>query len=386
MSAKTLPPSLKKIHVFLKRAEELDRDKSNAESRVMAYNCRQYAVLIGIPLVSSSTSSDNDNGAAAKKALGDLLTTLESEKEAMSVFSKNEHWKICRKVADRVFDKADAEDRAGVANKGTARSFYAAGTFYEILQQFHNDDIKNKSKQDGAADLEEDEMSVVEHMEEEDQRRIYCKWKATDILTAIKEGRVPTPGGYQQEKEEEVADDAVETNNETAGSEGAAGWTPAPAIQEETNDELPLPPPAPSMPSSELFEAPPPPYDGIELSLSGQPTSTTTSSDDYAQEQQTSDQDLFIPAPPPQKPSTPPPSSSQQQHASNGGGGSNNNGGKGMFSSIFHSTNKSSSNKKLSKEQMGDAIELTKFALAALQSGDGELGRERLEQALGLWR
>eukprot|EP00984_Skeletonema_dohrnii_P007363 scaffold2671_cov81-Skeletonema_dohrnii-CCMP3373.AAC.3 len=394
MSSSTLPPSLKKINVFLKRAEELDRDKSNAESRVVAYNCRQYAVLIGIPLVSSSTADDNG---AAKASLGQLLTALEKEKQAMSVFSKNEHWKICRKVADRVFEKADSEDRAGVANKGTARSFYAAGTFYEILQQFHDEEIKNK---DGA-DLNEDEASVTEHIEEEDQRRVYCKWKATDILTAIKEGRAPKPGGYQQDKDE--TDDGVggATNNEEEGIVDAWGQAP---MHEDKND-LPLPPPTPSMPSSDLFEMSssqnnsqnntsnsmlPPPYDGIELSLSGQPTATTTAAatDDYVQEQ--NDQDLFIPAPPPQKPLAPPPAYSQQQqhHPTStpaaAGGDSNNNGGKGMFSSIFQ--NNKSSNKKLSKEQMGDAIELTKFALAALQKGDGELGRERLEQALGLWR
>ena len=360
----------------------------------MAYNCRQYAVLIGIPLVSSSTADDNG---AAKASLGELLTALEKEKQAMSVFSKNEHWKICRKVADRVFEKADSEDRAGVANKGTARSFYAAGTFYEILQQFHDEEIKNK---DGA-DLNEDEASVTEHIEEEDQRRVYCKWKATDILTAIKEGRAPKPGGYQQDKDE--TDDVVggATNTEEEGIVGA--WAQAP-MHEDKND-LPLPPPAPSMPSSDLFEMSssqnysqnntsnsmsPPPYDGIELSLSGQPTATTTTAatDDYVQEQ--NDQDLFIPAPPPQKPLAPPPAYSQQQqhHPTStpaaAGGDSNSNGGKGMFSSIFQ--NNKSSNKKLSKEQMGDAIELTKFALAALQKGDGELGRERLEQALGLWR
>eukprot|EP00574_Skeletonema_japonicum_P006380 CAMPEP_0201726250 /NCGR_PEP_ID=MMETSP0593-20130828/9345_1 /ASSEMBLY_ACC=CAM_ASM_000672 /TAXON_ID=267983 /ORGANISM="Skeletonema japonicum, Strain CCMP2506" /LENGTH=399 /DNA_ID=CAMNT_0048217721 /DNA_START=84 /DNA_END=1280 /DNA_ORIENTATION=+ len=399
MSSSTLPPSLKKINVFLKRAEELDRDKSNPESRVVAYNCRQHAVQIGIPLVSSSTNNADDN-AAAKASLGELLTTLEKEKQAMSVFSKNEHWKICRKVADRVFEKADSEDRAGVASKGTARSFYAAGTFYEILQQFHDEEISNK---DGA-DLNEDEASVVEHIEEEDQRRIYCKWKATDILTAIKEGRTPAPGGYQREKDDE-ADDAVDsddggggvTNNEKEAIE--VGWAQSTPIHED-KDELPLPPPAPSMSSSDLFEMPtqnsasnimppPPPYDGIELSLSGQPTSTTTSTTDhYAQEQNNDQDDLFIPAPPPQKPSSPPPSHSQQKHVSSSAGGSgdnnsNNNGGKGMFSSIFHSNK--SSNKKLSKEQMGDAIELTKFALAALQNGDGELGRERLEQALGVW-
>merc|ERR1712194_889345 len=45
----------------------------------------------------------------------------------------------------------------------------------------------------------------------------------------------------------------------------------------------------------------------------------------------------------------------------------------GVFSSFF---GQSSSSKKLSKAQMADAAELTKFAMAALQEGDGDLGRE----------
>ncbi|GMF16797.1 unnamed protein product [Phytophthora lilii] len=35
-----------------------------------------------------------------------------------------------------IFSKADDEDRAGMANKSTARTFYAAGTFFDILNQF----------------------------------------------------------------------------------------------------------------------------------------------------------------------------------------------------------------------------------------------------------
>lgn len=402
MSSSSLPPSLKKINVFLKRAEELDRDKSNPESRVVAYNVRQYAVLQGIPLAKNAT----DNG-SANKALGQLLDTLETEKHAMSVFSKNEHWKICRKVADRVFDKADSEDRAGVANKGTARSFYAAGTFYEILQQFHNEEIVNKMNNDNAAaaevvvdndDVDEDEASVMEHIEEENQRRIYCKWKATDILNAIKEGRSPTPGGYKQQNQE---NDEIDENEDDGGGSNV--------VEDEgiEGDVVPLPPP--SVPSSDLFELPdhqnntpqepppPPSYDGIELSLSGQPTTTTTETSSTVEKN--AHEEMFIPPPPSSLPppysysQPPPPQNNDDPTRNNDVSSSSNNNdgggrpGKGMFSSIFHNnSNKSSNNKKLSKEQMGDAIELTKFALAALQNGDGELGRERLEQALGVWR
>ena len=76
--APSVPPSLKKIKVFLARAEELDRDKNNPESRVVAYNCRQYAVLTGIPLAGAT-----DN--AAKTCLSELLGQLEKEKGSMQL-------------------------------------------------------------------------------------------------------------------------------------------------------------------------------------------------------------------------------------------------------------------------------------------------------------
>lgn len=57
------------------------------------------------------------------------------------------------------------EDQQGVADKSTARTFYAAGVFFDVMQQF--------------PDLDPE----IEH------KRKYAKWKATDILNAIKEGR-----------------------------------------------------------------------------------------------------------------------------------------------------------------------------------------------------
>ena len=180
LSSSTVPPSLNEIKVFLARGEELDRERFNPESRVVAYNARQYAVLIGTAL----TGQDGD----AKTCLRQLLNQLEKEKEAISGFAKDEHWKICRKVADRVFGKADEEDRAGIATKRTAKSYNAAGTFYEVLQQSYEegDDIADDDETKG-------------NKEEEEKRRVYCKWKATDILNAIKHGRTPAPGGFMEQ-------------------------------------------------------------------------------------------------------------------------------------------------------------------------------------------
>jgi vacuolar protein sorting-associated protein VTA1 len=360
--SKSAPPSLKKIVVFLRRAEELDHDKS-PESRVVAYNCRQYAVLTGIPLAGTD--------ATAKSCLGKLLDELEKEKSAMSTFSKAEHWAICRKVADRVFDKADGEDRAGLADKGTAKTFYAAGTFYEILQQFYPE---NK---DG-----DDEMK--DQIEEEEQKRLYCKWKATDILNAIKEGREPTPGGYQQQQSEEDAP-VTETIESTT-------------IAESFSNKTELAPP-PQMPPSDFFVSntedkesdfcseivPPPSYDNVELNINGSLVENS-----HIQEES---DDIFIPAAPKNEvlptciPSPPsysetsnfnsiPPSSEQSIPAAPISPPKSSSG----FSSLFGKSNTN----KISKNQMNDAVELTKFALAALQKGDGELGRQRLEQALGV--
>ncbi|KAL3788212.1 hypothetical protein HJC23_004679 [Cyclotella cryptica] len=373
--SKSVPRTLKKIAVFLRRAEELDRDKS-PESRVVAYNCRQYAVLTGIPLAKSDAS--------AKSCLGELLDQLEKEKTAMSVFSKAEHWTICRKMADRVFDKADGEDRAGLADKGTAKTFYAAGTFYEILQQFYEEE-----KKDG--DVDDDTRTQIE---EEEKKRLYCKWKATDILNAIKEGREPTPGGYQQQHEQDEDDDVPVTSplNSTTTAHSSS-----------KNDELP---PAPEMPPPDLFMSvaeetskhpnlqhdigdivPPPSYDGVELNLNGDPVEDSHEEEEAPGEifipgplRNSSANNMTLDSPPPYTeqlsstrsitssitvpmPPTSPPKASP-----------------GVFSSFFGKSNAT----KFSKNQINDAVELTKFALAALQKGDGELGRQRLEQALNV--
>jgi vacuolar protein sorting-associated protein VTA1 len=392
--SKTAPPNLKKIVVFLRRAEELDRDKSSPESRVVAYNCRQYAVLQGIPLAGTDASS--------KSCLGELLDQLEKEKSAMAVFSKGEHWKICRKVADRVFDKADGEDQAGLADKGTAKTFYAAGTFYEILQQFY----------DGKGGEVEDDEETAEQKQEEEHRRVYCKWKATEILNAIKEGREPTPGGYKEQRQ--IEDDAL------------------PLVCEvDTTNVLS---PAPEMPSVDLFfsstenesttndhssqvydtndDIAPPLYDDIELNLNGEAEPTNNEMPPAVKEvnERVDDSDdIFIPgalessdadmnntnlqplAPSPSysqhtatkstpQPSSPPPSAAIPTQATASPKASI---GGGVLSSLF---GKSHNTIKVSKEQMNDAVELTKFALAALQTGDGELGRQRLEEALGVLR
>jgi vacuolar protein sorting-associated protein VTA1 len=340
-----IPPELKRITPYVRRAEELDRDKANPESRLVAYYCRQYAVHNGIGLATT---------AEGKTALGGLLSNLEGEKEAMGAFTRDEAKFLCRKFADKIFDKADGEDRLEGATKNTARTFYAAASFLEMLQQFYQDD---------------DESEEVAEIK---KRSVYSKWKATDILKAMKEGREPTPGGYaessekeEEEKQEEVggpSEDApqVETVTEKEEEEGEEEEEPEPEPgriyvppldeedeEEEQGTEIELGPPPPAYPGP---TAPPPPESAPPMAPKVTFTPPTPADEP----------ELPLPPPPTVKP-MPPPEPEKK---------------KGSFFGM------GKKKKKMSKAEISDAVELTKFALAALEDKNTDLAAERLQKAL----
>lgn len=301
----TIPPELKRITQYIRRAEELDNDK-RPQSRIVAYYCRQYAVQTGI----QASNSD-----AARTCLSQILSSLETEKKAISVFSADECATICKNFALEIFTKADNEDRSGVANKNTAKAFYASAVFLKIIEQFG----------EGAMD------------EELTEKWKYARWKAMDINKAITEGRDITPGGYgEMEAFQDVQqqnNDISNNNNNTADNEASS--------KEEVKDEgtevdIDLgPPPAYPLHQPSLVTPIPPP--------SPQKQTTTPSS-------------------PPKSPPKQPPS----------------------FKSAIKSLSpvKSNNNESSSQDALDDALELTRFALAALEAKDANLGRSRLEQAL----
>lgn len=339
----TVPPELKKITPFIRRAEELDKDKANPESRLVAYYCRQYAVHVGIPLASSP---------ATKECLGQLLNDLETEKQAMSAFTRDEAKFLCRKFADKIFGKADDEDRAGAAGKGTAKTFYAAASFYEMLGQFY-------------ADADESE-----ERDEEKKKTVYSKWKATEILKAIKAGRQPTPGGYgendgekEEEQEQEPAAETMETN------------APAAAAETITKDDE-----FPSVPSVEPLRPPPPidvpvapeeeeeeePETGTEVELGPPPAYPGLPSEPSESPGEVYVPDLPMPPAdrPPVRPTFNPPPKKKTGFLGMGG--------------------KKAKGGKATKAEMADALELSKFAVAALEAKDGALAATRLKQALAI--
>ncbi|KAJ9153842.1 hypothetical protein P3X46_027240 [Hevea brasiliensis] len=155
MSSENEPAKL--LLPYLQRADELQK-----HDPLVAYYCRLYAMEKGLKI------PQNERTKTTNSLFISLMNQLEKDKKSLKLGPEdNLH---LEGFALNVFGKADKQDRAGRADLNTAKTFYAASIFFEILNQF------------GALqpDLE--------------QKQKYAVWKAADIRKALKEGRKPNPG------------------------------------------------------------------------------------------------------------------------------------------------------------------------------------------------
>lgn len=79
-----MPASFKAVLPFIRRAEELDRDSSRPESKLIAYFCRQYAMELGIKVRENDTSNE------ATEYLLALMDRLELDKSSLPAFTQEE--------------------------------------------------------------------------------------------------------------------------------------------------------------------------------------------------------------------------------------------------------------------------------------------------------
>ncbi|GMH54417.1 hypothetical protein TrRE_jg8016 [Triparma retinervis] len=102
-----VPVSLKSIKPFIKRAEELDNDRTQPASRLVAYYCRQYALELAIPLLKTV------NDPKAQECAMNIMNALEEEKKAVGeAFSKHEAYGIVRDFATKVLQGGDKQYEA----------------------------------------------------------------------------------------------------------------------------------------------------------------------------------------------------------------------------------------------------------------------------------
>ncbi len=125
---------------------------------------RYYAVQQGIELRTKTPSDES------KAYLLSLMDRLEQDKTVADRLLKGADANTyMREFAARIFKRADDDDRAGRANKETARAFLHASIFFECCKLF------------GALPAEIAELVR------------YAKWRAGQINTAVREGRPVTP-------------------------------------------------------------------------------------------------------------------------------------------------------------------------------------------------
>ncbi|KAG0170456.1 hypothetical protein DFQ28_002078 [Apophysomyces sp. BC1034] len=219
----SIPEDLRYITPYIQRGQELsDRDP------VVAYYAHYYAVKLAI---SRGPSNKDTSG-----YLGQLLDSLEQRKSALlgneAITDDITGYAHVENFALKVFFNADNEDRAGKSSKKTAKNFLAASIFLELLKTF------------GELDPEASDQVVEEKIK-------YSKWKATDIMKALREGRTPTagpPGG----------DDQAEISETQQQEHPSTSVTPEVVFQQTPSiAEFPSPPSnftAPLPPASNLSQ------------------------------------------------------------------------------------------------------------------------------------
>ncbi|KAI3496876.1 hypothetical protein L1887_39254 [Cichorium endivia] len=210
---------------YLQRADELQKHEP-----LVAYYCRLYAMERGLKIPSSERTKTTSS------ILISLMKQLEKDKKSLTL-TPDDHLHL-EGFASNVFAKADKQDRAGKADLNTAKTFYAASIFFEVLNQFG----------EVQPDLE--------------QKQKYAVWKAADIRKAIKEGRKPVPGPPGGEKDlsntstSEYVTDVEPTTNNPPESHLSSHSFNRNDSQNFTNNFASPPPDTPPPPHSAM---PPPP-------------------------------------------------------------------------------------------------------------------------------
>ncbi|KAI9355957.1 Vta1 like-domain-containing protein [Zopfochytrium polystomum] len=216
-----VPEDLKFISGFLQRAEELQ-----TRDPVVSYYCNYYAAKLAIERNAQSHQS--------QAFLMNLLDVLEKEKAGLgpndAITNDLVGYAHVENFALKIFNNADNQDRAGAATNKTAKTFLAASIFLEVLKVFGTveDSINDKIK--------------------------YARFKAVDIIKAIKEGRKPTPGPAVDPSSEGAASEAGPSSPTSGGGGARRRRRQPPRRRSACRAERPTPPPAASSPS-----LPPPP-------------------------------------------------------------------------------------------------------------------------------
>ncbi|KAH7046227.1 Vta1 like-domain-containing protein [Linnemannia elongata] len=235
MSAANVPEALKSITPFLQRAAQLQEREP-----VVSYYSNYYAAKLAI----QKASKDN----SCRPFIVELLDVLEKQRKDMgdneAITSELVGYAHVENFAIKIFGKADDEDRAGQGSQKTAKNFVAAANFLELLKVF------------GDIDSEVEEKIK------------YAKWRAADIVKAIRDGRQPAPppgANTNNNNDNQLNQDFMDTSSLSGFDTAAAGATSTNALSPPSaaaTFSSPMQPPqqpagGPAFPTISNFPSPP---------------------------------------------------------------------------------------------------------------------------------
>lgn len=145
----------KQVLPFLQRADEIQ----SVDPKV-AYYCRMWAVEQALRIPKLHKDMDG--------LVRTVVMKLEKDKPSVNLDRETDKYH-CENFATNIFVRANKIDRSGTANLETARAFYAAAGFFDVLNQFGDPD-----------------PDIIE-------KQRYAMWRAGEIRKAVREGRPPVP-------------------------------------------------------------------------------------------------------------------------------------------------------------------------------------------------
>lgn len=349
-----VPAELKAVTPYVRRGEELEASASSAsvdpelfggadsnQLRMAAHYCRHYVCQLAME------ARKQKNSDSITTFLMSLLTRLEDEKKMIPGVSEEAGHVAVEMIADALFSRADAQDRAGEHSIQTARDFYTASNFFDVLTYF------------GELPLEQQD------------KKKYAKFKAADINQCLKEGRSPQAGGFTSA--------APASNTCAGGGSGTGGGAhvnfaaSAPAFSPDNASLTPSSPPNTLASPPVVAAAPPSFVPAFIPPPTAYPVSSIPSPPLYSAVMTHSQQQQMqqVPSPPqPQHVYSPHPSSPTFQPLPP----------PAMTSPTFAAGGGSAQGSR--EAAISDAIEYAQFAVAALKHNEPRLGADRLQAAL----
>lgn len=155
----SIPDEIGYIKPYLMRSEEMKQ-----ADPIVSYYTLRYALQISLDF-----HKQNPTNSQVKQYIMNMMGVMEEKRKALGeVFEPQQHFE---KFITMLFVSCDNDDRKVGSTKSTAQKFLVLSYFIDAMGVF-----------------EELPPDWVE-------KRKYCKWKAADILKALKKGEQPLPGG-----------------------------------------------------------------------------------------------------------------------------------------------------------------------------------------------